>query len=255
MVKLDYIQYGDTIEFMRSLPDGCADLIIADPPYNLNKEFEKYKDFDEWHQWSKKWIAEASRLLAPKANFFVYAIHHYACYLQCFLYECGLTYRRQLIWHYENGWSRYTNAPACHYEPLLWFARSGDSTYHVIREPYKSTERLKHKITKGGKVWMPNPEGKQAGDVWGFPTLAGRRFAKERTEHPTQKPLSLTNRIVNHFSNAGDLVLVPFVGSGTECVSAVLNGRHYLGAENNVTYARIAESRLQEILIAPSAHD
>src|SRR5262249_15260723 len=103
MFESDYIHHGDTVALMRALPDACADLIIADPPYNLNKEFENYKNLDEWLEWSKTWIREATRLLARRGNIFVYAIHHYACYLQCFLYECGLTYRRQIIWHYENG--------------------------------------------------------------------------------------------------------------------------------------------------------
>jgi DNA modification methylase len=249
MIKKNYIYHGDTIEFMRTLPDGCADLIIADPPYNLNKEFENYKNVAEWNQWSRLWIPEACRILTPKGNILIYAIHHYACYLQCFLYELDMVYRRQIIWHYENGWSRYTNAPACHYEPILWFAHSAGSTYHVIRESYKSVDRLKHKVTKNGKIWSPHPDGRQAGDVWEFPTLAGRRFAAERTKHPTQKPLSLTNRIVSHFSNPGDLVFVPFVGSGTECVSAILNGRHYLGAEMNERYIAIAESRLHQLVI------
>jgi DNA modification methylase len=162
------------------------------------------------------------------------------------MYELGLEYRRQVIWYYENGWSKYRNGPACHYEPILWFARQRDSTFHVMREPYKSQERLRHAITKNGKVWTPNPAGRQAGDVWKFPTLAGRRFAKERTEHPTQKPLPLSRRLVEHFSNPGDLVVVPFVGSGSECVAAIESGRAFIGAEINPAYVEIAHSRITD---------
>ena len=253
MLKADSITEGDTVEFLKSLPSGCANLVIADPPYNLPKDLEfgvgpNYETVHEWLEWCKTWIDECVRLLHDKGNLFVYGIHHYACYIQCYLYEQKLTYRRQIIWHYENGWSRYTNAPACHYEPILWFAKSPTSTYVPIREPYKSTERLKHKIIKNGKVWMPHPDGRLAGDVWRFPTLAGRRFAKERTAHPTQKPLALTNQIVTHFSNLGDLVVVPFVGSGTECLSAKINGRKFVGAELNPEYAAIANARLQDEL-------
>lgn len=242
------IHHGDTVEFLRTLPDESAQLIIADPPYNLGKDFgigKKYKKVSEWLKWSKEWIDECSRILTPEGNLFIYGIHHYSCYIQCHLYEIDMIYRRQIIWYYENGWSRYTNGPASHYEPLLWFAHSKESIYHPIREPYKSQERLKHKITKNGKTWTPHPEGRLAGDIWRFPTLAGRRFKEERTEHPTQKPMSLTNRIVTHFSNPGDLVLVPFAGSGTECVSAANNGRDYIGVELNPAYIKIAESRLQ----------
>lgn len=256
MIEYDTIHLGDTVAFLRGLPDGCANLIIADPPYKLNKDFGLAKQFDklslvEWLEWSKTWIVECERVLHPDGNLFIYGIHHFACYIQCFLYEIGMSYRRQIIWKYENGWSKYTNSPSCHYEPLLWFSHAGNSTYLPIREPYKSTERLKHKIIKNGKVWTPHPDGRMAGDVWQFPTLAGRRFANERTKHPTQKPLALTDRIVNHFSNPDDLVLVPFAGSGTECVSAALNGRRFIGAELNPAYVAIAEQRLQDALIAP----
>jgi site-specific DNA-methyltransferase (adenine-specific) len=155
-----------------------------------------------------------------------------------------LQYRRQIIWYYENGWSKYRNGPACHYEPILWFAHRSDSTFHVIREPYKSEERLRHTITKNGKVWTPHPDGRQAGDVWRFPTLAGRRFADERTDHPTQKPLSLSRRLVEHFSNPGDMVVVPFVGSGSECVAAIQCDRRFIGSELNADYVSIARERI-----------
>lgn len=253
MIKTNYIHEGDTIDFMSTLGDECAHLVIADPPYNLGKDFgleTKYEDREKWLEWSKKWIREAVRVLHHKGNIFIYAIHHNACFLHCFLYELGLLYRRQIIWFYENSWSKYRNGPACHYEPILWFAKSAESTFHPIREPYKSTQRLKHKITKNGKVWVPHPEGRLGGDVWRFPTLAGKRFAGERVDHPTQKPLSVTRRIVNHFSNPGDLVLVPFVGSGTECVAAVELGRKYIGAELNPDYVKIAEMRIAQILLS-----
>lgn len=251
MTKLNRIHCGDTVEFMRTLPSECAHLIIADPPYNIDKDFGPGTFFAEhstWMHWSRTWLAEAKRLLHPSGNLFVYAIHHNACYLQCLLYELELTYRRQIIWFYENGWSKYTNGPACHYEPLLWFAKSPSSTYHTIREPYKSQERLKHKITKNGKVWQPHPDGRMAGDVWHFPTLAGRRFAKERVSHPTQKPLTISLRLVKHFSNPGQLVFVPFVGSGSECVAAVQLGRDFLGAEVNREYISMANQRVAEAL-------
>jgi DNA modification methylase len=252
MGPLNYIYCGDALEFMRSLPEGCAHLVIADPPYNIDKDFGPgtfYEDHETWLAWSRGWLAEAKRLLHPRGNIFLYAIHHNACYLQCLLYEMGLVYRRQIIWFYENGWSKYKNGPACHYEPMLWFAKSPNSTYHTIREPYKSRERLRHKITKNGKVWTPHPDGRQAGDVWHIPTLAGRRFAQERVAHPTQKPLALSLRLVGHFSNKGELVLVPFVGSGSECVAAVELGRAYLGAEVNKEYVDLARERIRHAVL------
>lgn len=252
MITDNSIHCGDAVEFIRSLQDESVDLIIADPPYSIPKDREFgegafHQTRDEWLAWCKIWLEECKRVLTPLGNLFVYAIHHNACFLQVHLYELGFEYRRQIIWSYENGWSKYKRGPACHYEPILWFAKSQASTFHVIREPYKSTERLKHTITKNGKVWKPHPEGKQAGDVWRFPTLAGRRFADERTSHPTQKPLALSRRIVEGFSNPGDLVLVPFVGSGSECVAAVNAERRYIGSEINPSYVEIAMTRLRAV--------
>ena len=249
MIEEDTVHHGDALAVLRALPDAAADLIVADPPYSLEKDREfgagaYFASRDQWLAWCKSWLAEARRILRPTGNLFVYAIHHNSCFLQAYLYELGMAYRRQIIWHYENGWSKYRNGPACQYEPILWFAHRSDSTFHVIREPYKSAERLRHTITKNGKIWTPHPDGRQAGDVWRFPTLAGRRFANERTDHPTQKPLALSRRLVAHFSNAGDLVVVPFAGSGSECVAAVECGRRFIGAEINAAFVDIARQRI-----------
>lgn len=248
MQKSNLIINQDCIEGMKEIESNSIDAIIADPPYNLNKNFGKWderKNKEIWLPWSKQWLDEANRVLKDGGNIFVYGIHHHLCWLQCYMYEIGLTYRRQIIWHYENGFSGYKNTLAAHYEPLLWFSKGDGYTYNEIREPYKSTERLKHKVTKNGKVWTPHPDGRLAGDVWSFPTLAGRRFKDEKVDHPTQKPLSISERIVRHFSNEGDTILIPFAGSGSECVAAKKLGRNFIGFELNSDYIKIANDRLK----------
>jgi len=244
------IHFADCIEGMSGLPDNSFELIIADPPYNLNKDFgsssRTWNDLESWLEWSYSWLDIAIDKLKPGGSIFVYGIHHYMCFIQVYLYKKGLDYRRQFIWHYENSFSGYKKVPSAHYEPLLWFTKGPEFTYHQIREPYKSTERLKNKIVKNGKVWTPNPEGKHGGDVWNFPILAGKRFADERVDHPTQKPLSISNRIVRHFSNPKDNVLIPFAGSGSEIVACILNQRTYVGFEINSKYKSIIESRVTD---------
>jgi DNA modification methylase len=251
------IVLGDCIDGMRRLEKGTFNLIIADPPYNLNKDFGPWKERerrDEWVGWMREWLCEALRLLSERGNIFVYGIHHHQCWVQCMMYELGFVYRRQIVWYYENGFAGYgkRSLNAC-YEPLLWFSKTEDYVYHPIREPYKSQERLKHKITKNGKVWRPNPEGRMAGDVWAFPTLAGRRFRDEKVNHPTQKPLSISTRLVRHFSDPGDTVLVPFAGSGSECVAAAAEGRGYIGFELNPVYVDLAKQRLAALAEAKEA--
>lgn len=250
MIELNRIYNSDCIHLMRDIESESIDLIVADPPYNLNKNFgndsDKWETVYDWVGWSKKWIDESKRILKPTGSIFIYGIHHYLCFLQVYLYEIGMQYRRQIIWHYENGFSGYKNGPAATYEPILWFSKSETFEYTPIREPYKSQERLKNKITKNGKVWTPNPEGKHGGDVWNFPTLAGNRFKDEKVDHPTQKPMSISNRIIKHFSKPDSLVFIPFAGSGSECVACKMNDRNFIGSEINPEYIEIASKRLEE---------
>ena len=254
-MEVDRIHLGDCANALRALPDGCAQLVIADPPYNIGPRFgiaQEWHHSGEWLPWCETWLKECARTLDERGQIFVYGIHHYIGFMQTMMYELGLHYRRMIIWHYENGWGRTRRTLATHYEPILWFSRGSDYTFHQIREPYKSTERLRHPIIKNGRVWTPNPDGRMAGDVWRFPTLAGRRFAAERVDHPTQKPLALTDRIVQHFSNEGDLIVIPFAGSGTECVSAARNKRHFWAAEIKSDYVRMATARLAALAGDPA---
>jgi site-specific DNA-methyltransferase (adenine-specific)/adenine-specific DNA-methyltransferase len=240
----------DCIEGMKSLPNESIPLIIADPPYNLNKDFGVWKENhnkEKWLPWCREWLTEAKRILTDNGSIFVYGIHRHLCWIHCYMYELGLQYRRQIIWYYENGWAGYgKRSLAAHYEPILWFSKGPNYVYHPIREPYKSTQRLKHKITKNGKIWTPHEDGRLAGDVWKFPTLAGRRFRDEKVNHPTQKPLALSCRLVKHFSNEQDIVLVPFAGSGSECLAAVMEKRSFIGFELNPEFVTLAEGRLSE---------
>ena len=251
MLKRNNIYEGDALELLKKVADSSVDLIIADPPYGIAKDKEfnvginwTLKNKDQWLAWSETWLKESHRVLKDGGSIFVYGIHHNIGYIQHILYELGFTYGRMFIWHYKNGFSTYKNYPAATYEPILWFHKGAGHTYHPIREPYLSTERLKSTITKNGKVWKPNPLGKHAGDIWEIPTLAGKRFAGEKLPHPTQKPLAICDRIVENFSNKGDLVLVPFAGSGSECVSAKNNDRDYIGFELNPTYVKMANERI-----------
>lgn len=252
MLSPNRIYQGDCIDLFKSLDDNSVDMVLADPPYGIKKDFGNGDNWslnkhEEWFNWMKLWLNESKRVLKPNGSLFVYGIHHNIGYLQTYLYEIGLMYGRLFIWHYENNFSTYKRSPAAQYEPLLWFTKGKEYTYHTIREPYKSTERLKNKITKNGKVWIPNPEGKHGGDVWDIPTLAGKRFEIEKVNHPTQKPLAICDRIIKHFSNQGDLILIPFAGSGSECVSSKANKRNYIGFELNKTYISLAEARLLEV--------
>jgi site-specific DNA-methyltransferase (adenine-specific) len=208
------------------------DLILTDPPYNLNKDFGNSSDsleLPDFLRLNGERINKCARLLTSNGSIVWFAIHHYVGFLQVMMYEAQLHYRRMNIWHYENGFSRSQRTLRNEYEPFLWFSKS-KSDWHFnaddIRTPYKSIARLKtpvyYRDGNGKKVpWIPNPLGAMHGDVWEFPTLAGKRFQEERTGHPTQKPEGLILGLLKAFcpkDASGKYVgriLDPYAGSGT----------------------------------------
>lgn len=212
--------------------DQRFDVVLTDPPYNLNKDFGNDSDrleLDEFLTVNRERIQKCARLLSPTGSLVWFAIHHFVGYLQVMMYEAGLYYRRINIWRYENGFSRSRRLPRNEYEPFLWFSKSDrEWTFNAddVRVPYKSKERLRspvyYKNGRGEKIaWKPHPLGAMRGDIWEFPTLAGRRFADERTGHPTQKPETLITEIIKALCPKDEQgryegkILDPYAGSGT----------------------------------------
>ena len=244
------------------------DLILTDPPYNVGKDFGNNTDslpLDVFLSEMKSRIYKLKELLTDEGSIIWFGIHDYICYIQVFMYEAGLSYRRLNIWHYENGFSRSKKEPATHYEPFLWFSKSAKNwCYNVdeVRVPYKSTERLKspvkYKDSKGNeKIWIPSEKGSMRGDVWDFPTLAGKAFKEERTEHPTQKPESLITELIKAFcpmkeGKFNGSILDPFHGSGTLgvcCEKLNKQGHHIIwtGIEVEKRWCDVAINRLNSI--------
>lgn len=244
------------------------DLVLTDPPYNIHKDFGNKSDYlsvDEFIRITNGRVLKLKKLLSPIGSIIWFGIHDYICYVQLAMYNAGLYYRRMNIWHYENGFSRSKKEPATHYEPFLWFSNDKKLwTYNVdkVRLPYKSTERLRNAITYKGsdgkkKLWKPNPKGAMRGDVWDFPTLAGKAFETEKTEHPTQKPEALVTEIIKAFCPMENgiykgKILDPFHGSGTlgvccEKLNSQGNEIKWLGIELEQKWCDVAKDRLSRI--------
>ena len=256
---------GDSDLILKEMLDKGfkVDLILTDPPYNLNKDFGNNSDklsLDEFIEINKKRIAMCRDLLKPQGSIVWFGIHHYIGY------DLGLFYRRMNIWYYENGLSRLTTSPLAQYEPFLWFSKSAKKwTYNVddIRIPYKSSERLKnpvyYKNSRGEKVqWQPNPLGAMHGDVWAVPTLAGKLYKAEKTPHPTQKPEALITDLIKAFCPKNSdgfyegTILDPFHGSGTlgVCCEKLNKQGHkirWIGIELESKWCDIAKERLGKI--------
>lgn len=244
------------------------DLVLTDPPYNINKDFGNDSDslsLKDFLSVTKDRIHKLHKLLTPNGSIIWFGIHDYIGFIQVIMYEEGLSYRRLNIWHYKNGFSRSKIEPATHYEPFLWFSNSSKKwtyNYDEVRIPYKSTERLKSPVSyydsKGEKkIWKPSSKGSLRGDVWNFPTLAGNAFKKERTVHPTQKPESLITELIKAFCPMKDghyvgKILDPFHGSGTlgiccEKLNREGNNILWTGVELEKKWCNIANERLKHI--------
>lgn len=265
------ILVGDSDEILPELVTRGErfDLILTDPPYNLNKDFGNESDslsHERFIEITRSRIEACASLLTPNGSIVWFGIHHFIGFQQVIMYEAGLSYRRMNIWRYQNGFSRSKKAPRGEYEPFLWFSKSPKNwTFNAddVRVPYKSEERLRnavwYKDSKGQRrQWKPNPAGAMRGDIWEFPTLAGKSFANERTAHPTQKPEALITEIIKAYCPKDDegkyngRILDPFLGSGTTVVAAerlnnLGNNIECTGIELEDKWAKIANDRMENI--------
>jgi len=245
------------------------DLILTDPPYNLNKDFGNGSDslpLPSFLEVTQKRLETCRDLLTPSGSVVWFGIHNYIGFIQVIMYNIGLHYRRMNIWRYENGFSRTKRLPAAQYEPFLWYSKSPKKwIYNAddVRVPYKSTERLKNPVYYSGKngerkEWVPNPNGALRGDIWEYPTLAGSLYKEERTAHPTQKPIALFIDIIRAFCPKNSegkyqgLILDPFHGSGTLGVCCEMLNREghqisWVGIELEERWCGIAQERLNKL--------
>ena len=224
--------HGDNLDIMRQLVKDkiTFNLILTDPPYNIGKDFgnntdkQKLEDFIEGVE---ERLELMQQLLSPRGSILWFCTHRFVGDLQLSLRK-KFCQRRLMIWHYENGMSRQEKEPVTEYDPFWWFSASNDSwTYNKddVRVPYK-TDRVKNPVykkdSKGNKIaWLPNPKGRKRGDLWKYPALSGKTFEDERTEHKTQKPMSLITDLIRAFcpkDTKGKFegrIFDPYHGSGT----------------------------------------
>ena len=230
---------GDAIEEMAKLPSNSIDLIIADPPYNLGKDYGNNQDAKEWGEYeafTKKWLMEAKRLLKDSGSIYVFMGVRFISKLFLILEgDLGFQFNSWITWHYTQGMGRKQGFSPRH-EDILYFTKSKKFTFNLdaIRVPQKYYREVN------------NMAGANPGDVWQFSHV--HYSNPEREKHPTQKPEALMERIVLASSNAGNLVLDPFVGSGTSCKVANVLGRHWVGIDINPEYIVMSQNRMKTLI-------
>ena len=229
---------GDAIEEMLQFPNACIDLLIADPPYNLGKDYGNNLDQKAWRDYesfTRNWLTQAIRLLKPTGSLYVFMGVRFISKLFLILEEeFGLNFNGWITWHYTQGMGRKTGFSPRH-EDILYFTKSPEFTFNLddIRVPQKYYRERN------------NMAGANPGDVWQFSHV--HYCSAEREQHPTQKPEALMERIIKASSNRGELVLDPFVGSGTTCRVAQVLNRAWLGIDINPAYIAMSQRRVDSI--------
>ncbi len=251
----NHLWKGDAIEWLASLPDESVDLVFADPPYNIKKaEWDTFESQTVYVEWSIKWISEAARILKPTGSLYICGFSEILADLRlpASKYFKGCKW---LIWHYKNK-ANLNNDWGRSHESILHFRKTKTFKLNVdyVRVPYGS-HTLKYpehpqSITSQygqGKAhtWQPHPMGAKPRDVLEIPVLANGM--EERTTHPTQKPEELLRKIILASSNEGDLVVDPFLGSGTTVVAAEQLRRKWLGCDLSEEYIELTLKRLNKV--------
>ena len=252
----------DIIEVLRGLKNESAQIVIADPPYNIGKDFGNKSDkqpMDEYLRWCDEWIEGCLRVLKDDGTMFIYGFSEIlALILARIPQEIN---RRWLVWHYTNK-----TTPTLHFWQrshesiiVLW---KNNKVFHrdEIREPYtdnftkhaagRQRPATKGRFSKGDKTttYEAHPQGALPRDVIKIATLAGGGKGKERVNHPTQKPLELCEKLLKSCKQDPEngFVLVPFAGSGSECVAAKRLGLPFVGVEINEEYIELINDRLND---------
>ena len=242
---------GDCIEALASLPTGSADLVFADPPYNLqlggellrpnntrvdgvNHDWDRFDDFATYDRFSRAWLKECRRVLKPDGAIWVIGSYHNIFRLGAALQDLGFWLMNDVVWLKTNPMpnfkgTRFTNA----HETLIWASRSQAS------KPTFNYDLLK----------AFNDDLQMRSD-WLIPICSGPERLRDdggRKAHPTQKPEALLRRVIMATTKPGDLVLDPFFGTGTTGAAAKSLGRRYLGIERDPDYVAAARERLAAV--------
>ncbi|MBP9888695.1 MAG: site-specific DNA-methyltransferase [Leptospiraceae bacterium] len=246
---------GDSIEWLKTIESESVDLIFADPPYNIKKaDWDTFESHEQYVEWSIKWIEQAARVLKKNGSMYVCGFSEILADLKApsmkFFKAC-----RWIVWNYKNK-ANLGNDWGRSHESLLHLRKSKEFTLNVddIRIPY-SEHTLKYpshpqaETSQYGKgksqLWEPNPKGAKPKDVIEIPTTCNGMH--EKTKHPTQKPEELLRKIILASSNIGDVVLDPFIGSGTTSVTAEQLKRKWLGCDLSSEYLDWAIDRIERV--------
>jgi len=243
---IDKIICGDSIEILGKVNEPFADLIFADPPFNIGYKYDKYYDKvkkKNYIAWTKDWMSICKKVLKPAGSFYIAIGDEYAANVKIIAEdELGLSMRNWMIWHYTFG-QHTRNKFARSHTHIFYFIKNKKKFTFNSNDPHVRIPSDRQFVYNDKRA---NPTGKMPDDVWShFPRICGT-FKHRKDWHPCQMPESLLGRIIRVSSNEGDWVLDPFSGSGTTAVVAAKLKRKYTGIELSPEYAKESRERIRK---------
>jgi len=270
-VETNLIYCGDCLAKLKELPDESVGLIYIDPPFSSNRNYvafweeqeirhfeDRFENVSEYIKYMTPRLKELYRVLKSTGSFYYHCDYHAAHYIKVLLDRDDLfgydNFLNDIIWHYRR-WPSKSKAYQRFHDNILFYAKNKGS--HIFNTLYQDIADITLKIHKGkkqqalvvdGHRWSKDSNEKTEhtpiGDAWYISTIAGN--ARERLGYPTQKPLSLLDRIIKASSNEGDIVLDAFCGCGTSLVSSQMNKRKWIGIDISPTACRVVSKRLND---------
>ena len=240
------IIHGDALTELKKLPPASIDLIFADPPYNIGKDFDglvESWDEETFLAWLFECIDECHRILKPQGTMYIMTSTENMPYIDL---KCRqlFTIKSRIVWSYDSSGVQAKHFFGSMYEPILMMVKDPKS-YTINRDDglvEAKTGAKRALIDYRKNPPQPYNQKKVPGNVWEFPRV--RYLMDEYENHPTQKPQALLERIILASSNPDEMVLDPFAGSFTTGATAVALGRRFVGIEVNDEYIKMGLRRL-----------
>ena len=253
----------DCLKMLSSLRDETVSLVVTSPPYCMGKEYEDIgDDINSFISLNTKVIEEAARVLKDGGSLCWQVGFHVKnsmiIPLDCIIYNIvekinstlpnnkKLVLHNRIVWTFGHGLNSEKRLSG-RYETIMWFSKGNNYVFNLdpIRIPQKYPGK---KYSRGKRIgeFSGNPLGKNPSDVWDIPNVKANHV--EKTKHPCQFPIVIPQRLIKALTNEGDLVVDPFLGSGTTAIACIIENRRFIGAELKKEYLDITDNRITKAL-------
>lgn len=241
------IYHGDALNVLTEVPDGSVDLIFVDPPYNIGKNFagrkDKWDTDEKYLRWCYQWIDLCINKLKPSGSLYLMTSTQFMPYFDIYV-RSKVVVMSRIVWSYDSSGVQAKNHFGSMYEPILYCVKDKNkytfNSNDILVDAKTGSKRKLIDYRKNPP--QPYKTEKVPGNVWEFARVRYRM--DEYENHPTQKPISLLERIIKASSNEGDIVLDPFCGTFTTCYVAQKLNRQFIGIEIQEDYFKIGLRRL-----------